>query len=392
MPAVVWYVVIGRAVNRLGAFSLPFLAILLTKERGLSAPGVGMALAAFGVATIPSRLAGGWLADHVGRRTTIVAGLTGCAVSQLAIAATDGIVPTVVSVIMLGLFFEVYEPPSQAVIADAVPAPDRTAAYGLLTAGLAAGGMLAGLLAAVLTQLDLRLLFVVDAASCLACALLLRLALPTDRPRAAHADSPAASAHPWRDRRLMIITSIGTVFAIVYLQTIITLPLTLVGRDLSPAVMGVLLTTAAVTIVLGQPLLRWHPVREAHGGGVLVGGYLLLGCGLVGYGLAHSVLAFVVATVIAAVGDLLLMGRLLALAASMAPEGARARYLAVFGLSWGAAGVVAPVAGTLLLANVGIVGTWSLLAAVCLLLAVAQPAASARLATRRPPLEARLAG
>jgi MFS family permease len=392
VPAVVWYIVVGRAVNRVGAFTLPFLAILLTRERGLSASIVGLVLAAFGVATIPSRVAGGWLADHVGRRTTILAGLTGCAFSQLSLAAIDGVVATVGSVVVLGLFFELYEPPSQALIADAVEPRDRTSAYGLLSGALAAAGTLAGLLAVLLTQLDLRLLFVVDALTCLACAIVLRVALPKDRPFRA-CGAPRVQGHrPWRDGRLILLTVIGTMFAIVYLQTLITLPLTLLGRGFVPSVLGVLLTTSAVTIVVGQPLLRWTPVREAAGTGPLITGYLLLGCGLVGYGFARSLVTFAAATVLAALGDLLLMGRLLAIVATLAPDGARARYLAAFGLSWGAAGVIAPLAGTFLLAQLGIAGTWSVLAGLCLLLAVVQPAVSRRLVSGESPSAARLAG
>ncbi|MCD9145436.1 hypothetical protein [Streptomyces albireticuli] len=59
-------------------------------------------------------------------------------------------------------------------------------AFILFSAALAAGGMGAGLLAALLGRWDLRRLFVADAATCLACALLIRLALPHDRPAPPH--------------------------------------------------------------------------------------------------------------------------------------------------------------------------------------------------------------
>jgi hypothetical protein len=46
---------------------------------------------------------------------------------------------------VLGLALEIHEPPSQALIADVVPAPTRPAAYGLLSAGLSAGAASPGL-------------------------------------------------------------------------------------------------------------------------------------------------------------------------------------------------------------------------------------------------------
>lgn len=138
----------ARAVNRLGAFSLSFLTVLITTRFGASTAVAGYIIAAFGLATILSRLAGGRLADRIGRRRTIVVGLTGCAVAQLGIASADGLVPVACCAVLMGLVFEIYEPPSQAMIADVVAPGEQVRAYGMLNAALALAGMGAGLLAA----------------------------------------------------------------------------------------------------------------------------------------------------------------------------------------------------------------------------------------------------
>ncbi|MCY0931276.1 MFS transporter [Streptomyces sp. H27-H1] len=130
----------------------------------------------------------------MGRRRTIVLGLTGCAVAQLGIASADGLVSAVFFVVLMGLVFEIYEPPSQAMIADFVSPGDQVRAYGLLNAALAVAGMGAGLLAAGLGRWDLRWLFVVDALTCLLCALTVRLVLPADHRPAAGATGPVAPA------------------------------------------------------------------------------------------------------------------------------------------------------------------------------------------------------
>ena len=120
LPHVVRVLVVARAVNRLGAFTLPFLALLLTQDHGWTTAAAGAMLTGFGMAAIPSRLLGGRLAETRGRRTTMVLGLTGCAVSQLALAGATSTAATVAAVLALGLCFEIYEPPSQALIADHV--------------------------------------------------------------------------------------------------------------------------------------------------------------------------------------------------------------------------------------------------------------------------------
>src|ERR1700689_3173681 len=180
VPRQVRVLVTARAVNQLGAFSLAFLTVLMCRDFGASIAAAGAVVAAFGLATIPSRLLGGRLAGRLGRRRTILTGLLGCAAAQLGIATAPDLAVAASCAVLLGLAFELYEPPSQAMIADAVPPAERASAYGLLTTALAVGNLGAGLVAAIVGRSGLRWLFAVDAATCLACALMVHLALPAD--------------------------------------------------------------------------------------------------------------------------------------------------------------------------------------------------------------------
>ena len=105
-------------------------------------------------------------------------------------AASRSLTEAAVAVVLLGLAFEVYEPPSQSLVADATSPEDRPVAFGLLVAALAAAGMGAGLLAALLAGIDLRWLFVADAVTCLACAAIVWWRLP------ARTVAPAGSGRP----------------------------------------------------------------------------------------------------------------------------------------------------------------------------------------------------
>lgn len=79
------------------------------------------------------------------------------------------------------------------------------------------------------------------------------------------------------------------------------------------------------------------------------------------------------ATVVLGGGELLMFGRTYAQVSGIAPEHARARYLSVYGTSWGFALVLAPLCATRLIAYAGPTGLWGTLALIALLLAVAQP-------------------
>lgn len=375
LPRAVRLLITARAINRLGAFSLSFLTVLITTEYGVSTATAGFVSAAFGLATIPSRLLGGRLADRLGRRRTIVLGLLGCAGAQLGIAASGTVAAVAGFAVLLGLVFELYEPPSQAMIADFVKPPERERAYSSLNAALAAAGMGAGLIAAGLGRWDLRWLFVADALTCLACATVVHVVLPADAPNTPDptGEEAVATSTPWRDRALVAMLLTGSLFALIYLQIVIALPLALAHRGLQPADAGLMFTTSAATIVTGQPVLRLKRVAALPVPTALAIGYLLLAAGLAGYATAHTLPAFEVSTVCWSLGDLLLMGRTYAVVADLAPPGGAGRYMAAFGTSWGIAGVAAPLAGTQLLDHTGTTFLWGGMAVACLVLAVAQP-------------------
>ncbi|MEV7420645.1 MFS transporter [Streptomyces sp. NPDC089919] len=390
MPRTVWLLVAARAINRLGAFSLPFLTVLISTDFGAGALTGGLLAGAFGLATIPSRLLGGRLAGRLGRRRTIVLGLTGCGLAQLGIAAAGSLPAVAAWAVLLGLFFELYEPPSQGMIADAVGPADRVRAYGLLNAALAVGGTGAGLLAALLGRWDLRWLFVADALTCLLCALTVQLTLPPDPRRpAARQRATAAPVHPWRDRALWAVFLCGTAFALVAMQVVTALPLTLERYGLRPADAGLLFTVSALTVVAAQPLLRLRRLAALPAPAALALGHALLAVGLTGYATSRTLPAFAAASVVWALGEAVVLARVLSVVADLAPPGGADRYLAAYGTSWGIATAAAPVTATQLLERLGAVALWSTAAALCLTLAAAQLLVVKPLLCRaRPPHEA----
>lgn len=357
--------VIARAVNRLGSFAMAFMAVALVEVHGASLATAGAVVTAFGVATIPSRLLGGWMADTVGRRPTIVAGLVACAAAQLVIAASAGVAGALVGATLLGLAYEIYEPASQALIAESVEVERRPQAYGLYGAAMAVAGVAAGALAALVGGVDLRLLFVADALTCL-CAAVLVLALVRDT--AGRGGSRKRSGpSPWRDRRLLTMLALGTGFATAWILCTIALPLTVSARGHDAAATGWLLVVAALTTIAGQRLLRGAAARPFT---LIRAGLVLMAVGFAVIAYAAPLPLLAVGSAIVALGEVLLLGPPIALVAGLAAgDGSRAGYLAAYGTCWGIAQTIGPMLATGLLSH-GVPTVWLAGVGLCLALAV----------------------
>jgi len=359
--------VAARAVNQLGAFAMSFLTVTLVTTYGASLGTAGLVVGVFGLATIPSRLIGGVLADRIGRRLTIVIGLCGCAGGLLVIAVAPSVSAAAVGAVLLGLFFEIYEPPSQALLADLVPERRRPQAFGLLGAALAAAGVAAGMVAVVLGGIGLRWLFVADAVSCLASAAMVAIWVRSPRPSGIDRERPRGSA--WRDRRLLIMLGVCLGVALVWTLGVTALPLTVRARGFQPSATGWLLAIGALVTICGQRLLRRTAGRPFS---AMALGLLLVSAGFVVYGTATAFGVFVLGAVVVALGQVFLLGPPYAVVAGLAEDRSRAGYLAVFGTGWGIAQTVGPVAATRLLTD-GVPTLWLAGAGLCVVLAALMP-------------------
>src|SRR5262249_57989128 len=152
LPRNYWILWTGALVNRLGGFVLPLLAFYLSGERGLPVEQVGFILTLFGAGSLCAGPVGGFLADRIGRRRTLIVALVLGALAMVHLAFARAPAHIAIATFLLGLLGDLYRPAVSAAIADLVPSPDRARAYGLLywavNLGFAVGSALGGVLAA----------------------------------------------------------------------------------------------------------------------------------------------------------------------------------------------------------------------------------------------------
>ncbi len=97
-----WTLWVGTLVNRIGGFVVPFLALYLTRERGLGTAEAGLVVSLYGAGSIASGPVGGVLADRVGRRPTMLLGLGGGSAAMLALGLAHSLPAIAAATLVLG--------------------------------------------------------------------------------------------------------------------------------------------------------------------------------------------------------------------------------------------------------------------------------------------------
>jgi len=351
LPRPVWFLLAGSFVNRFGSFVLPFLALYLT-HRGYTVAQAGLALSAYGVGSASAAAAGGVLADHVGRRSTIAISMYSSSVVMLALSQAGSLAAIVPLTALAGLAAESYRPASSALLADLVPQGRRVTTFAVyrlaINLGFAAGPAVAGLVA----ERSFVAVFVGDAATSAAFGTL-AIALLPDRPDVAH-EVPAESLGAVRtilaDRAFLALLAATFAVGAIYFQQEAALPLQVVADGHSTAVYGLLISLNGVVVILAElpltTLTRRFPPRR-----VIATGCLLTGIGFGTTALAASVPALAATVVVWTLGEIVSAPVASAYVADISPPHMRGRYAGAFGMAFSLALIVGPAAGTLLYAT-----------------------------------------
>ena len=382
LPRSFWMLWTGTLVNRLGMLVLPFLALYLTSDRGLSVAAAGTILALLGVGQVFSQLIGGVLTDRIGRRATLTGGLLATGAIMLALGYLDRLELIAGAALLLGLALDVFRPATQSIIADLVPGGDRARAFGLLLWAMNLGFSVAMVLGGVLARAGFTTLFWVDAMTCVLFGLMVWRAVPETRGVAGRTRLPGGFADVLRDRVMIGLMAISLVVAFVFLQNMATLPLAMRDDGLSAASYGLVMAVNGVVIVVVQPLIG-HRLGRFDASRVLAFGILLTGVGFGSTAIVSTTAGYAACTVFWTLGEIVIQSVGVAIVAELAPPHLRGRYNGAYGTAAGLAAFVAPLGGTQLLV-LGAPVLWSTCLALCVAAAVAQLVLGAAVRRRMP--------
>lgn len=343
-PRPVWILFVGVFINKFGSFVMPFLALHL-KDTGFSNSDAALAIGAYGAGNVLASLLGGFMADKVGRRKTIVISMVLAAISIVFLARAQQLWTLVLFTAIHALSAELYRPASSALLADLIPAGQRVtafAAYRLaFNAGFAFGPATAGFLA----ESSYGWLFVGNAVAFLAFGAVAYFALPRDT--AAHSQQAS-----WKEAFLSIrgnryfqqVLLSSLLIGIVFFQLTTTYPIHIKSIGFSALVYGLIISLNGVLVVLLELPITLY-TRRLNPRRCVALGYVLTGCGMAINGFAGSIEMMVIAMIVFTIGEIVALPVSSAYIADLSPPDMRGRYMGMFGFTWSVSLIFSPTLG-----------------------------------------------
>ena len=368
LPRPVWILFFGTFLNKFGAFVIPFLTLYLTGH-GYSLGEAGLAISAYGVGNLVASILGGHLADHFGRRKTIVLSMFSAAAVMMSLSFAHGLAAIIALTGLAGLTGELYRPASSALLADLIGTEQRVVVYSGYRIAFNAGWALGPATAGFLAGHGFFWLFAGDAATSALFGLVALFALPKTRHQGA---GDASWGESWRvisrDRQLHRVLLATVCVGVVFFQMASTLGLHIVHLGFSEKIYGFVLSFNGALVVLCElpltSLTRRFPARS-----VMAVGYALAGIGFGLNAIAHSIAGLALGMAVFTLGEMISMPVAVAYVADLAPAHMRGRYMGTYVMVWAIAFMVGPAMGLQLYA-LGSSALWLVCGASGLLAAV----------------------
>ncbi len=271
----------GALINRAGGFVSALLALILA-VRGISAPDIGIALAASAGFTIAGAWLGGTLTSRLGSRRVIVTAMIGSALVTPALIPASPFPLTVAIVCLIALLNRAYVPAASTMVGSLSTPAQRVQMFSVFqlafNIGAAGGFAVAGFL---LTH-SLTALLLADAGTS-ACFAIAALRLPAGAPaplpgpRVTDGQTRSKVRH---DVRYLVFLAGVALVALAYTQYNGPVPVAFRDHHYNLELLGYLFSANAIAVIVFQLplsyLTRRLPVQVPLAlGGLLIGGAYL---------------------------------------------------------------------------------------------------------------------
>jgi len=354
-PADFWILWSGILVNRIGGLAFPFLSFFLI-SRGVPQNVAAAAVSCWGIGGSSAAFFGGWSADRIGRKFTLLTGLILSVVTMFTISWFEPLFLIFACAFLAGFAYDFQRPAVSAAVADLVPVSEQVRAYALNYWAVNIGASIAPLIGGVLATISFHFLFSFEGTTSL---LYFAIILFCFREPRQHVQgvrrSPFAA---FRDRRLVLLFGLACLLTGQFFQAYSTLALVMSQNGLDAGDFSRALVTNGITVVLlsipiSRFLRRWSPATGLSIAAICTGtGFFLTQ-------FAHTTPEYAATIFIWTLGEISIASTTPALISRIAPPGQQGVYQASYSMSWSFGILLGPTVGGFVLQTFGEHALWS---------------------------------
>jgi MFS family permease len=379
-PPLFWIIVATLFIDAIGSTLLfPFFALYITQKFGVGMTQAGILLGMSSLFGLIGSVIGGALTDKFGRRLLILFGLTFSALSSLLFGFAWDVQILYVLVVIVGLLSRVSGPAHDAMMADILPESKRQEGFGITRVAYNYAWIFGTALGGLIAARSFLALFVIDAVLSLTVAIILYRFLPETRPTSrvveARKDESflttvAGYRIVLRDLAYIGFTFAGMIVLIVYQQQYSSLPVYLRDvHNIDSKIYGVMLAVTGLEVVIFQLWIS-RVIRKYHPFLMMALASLFFMAGFAMIGFVQGIWLFLLAVIVATVGEMIMFPTSKALAANFAPAEMRGRYMAVYDLGWTIPATIGPAAAGIILDHYNPDLLWYIGGILCLIAAL----------------------
>jgi MFS family permease len=340
----IYIIFLAQVTNRFGDFVLPFLTLFLVKNLGLSYESAGFAVMLTALSSIPGSFAGGFIADHIGRKKSYALFQLTAGIFLLFCVFTHNPQIIIALICMSSFFNGGVRPIMSAIITDVLPAEKRQIGFSISYLGINLGAALGPLVAGFLFTHYIPLIFIGDTITSFIAVILVLLNIEETLPdynsnKCIRIEEETEGGNVFtalfKRPQILIFLVINIIISFTCTQTIFSLPIMLdhIFGSSGARNYGILISFNAIT-VLGMTIFVTNKIRKWNSLTAIAMSALLYAIGFGMITFITSMPLFILSMFICTIGEIMIATNFGVYIANNTPQNFRARFNAVSSLSY----------------------------------------------------------
>lgn len=378
LPKEIYILFLGKIVNSIGGFVHPLMSLILSQKIGLSPVECGKFVTILALCQAPCIIIGGKLSDSIGRRKVIIV----FQILGALMLIICGILPTSILtakiMILSSCFYSISTPAYDALNADLTNESNRKASYSLLYMGVNIGFSIGPVLAGLLYENFLPVIFIGDAFTTLISLILFILFIRETKPNIKEInckqdETTLSTLKVILERPVLILFPvIMLLLQFVYSQWGFAVPLQMgqIFGSQGAKFYGYLGACNGIIVILFTPILtsitkKYNIINVMSLGGLAYGLCFMV------FGMSKTLFLFFIAVFLLTIGEILIAINSSTFIANNTPSSHRGRISSIIPLISGAGYAFGPVIMGEIMNSTGNFYAWMIVTGVAIIGSIA---------------------